>query len=117
MLLSNGVVYIGFGSHGDNQPYHGWILGYNAATLQQVLAFCTTPNGEGGGFWQANGGPAVDSAGPALIIAPAGQGKGFFFVLRGARADSTGNVLLVIPVLMPSDTPMRPGNETGSIAA
>jgi concanavalin A-like lectin/glucanase superfamily protein/centrosomal CEP192-like protein len=63
LLLSAGVVYIGFGSHGDNQPYHGWVLGYNATTLQQVMAFNVSPNGEGGGIWQANGGPAVDADG------------------------------------------------------
>jgi chitodextrinase len=63
LLLYNGVVYFGFGSHGDNQPYHGWLLGYNATTLQKVLTFASTPNGEGGGIWQSGGGLAIDSAG------------------------------------------------------
>jgi fibronectin type 3 domain-containing protein len=63
LLLHNNIVYFGFGSHGDNQPYHGWLLGYDATTLQRVVAYTTTPNGEGGGIWQSGGGLAIDSAG------------------------------------------------------
>ncbi len=63
LLLNNGIVYFGFGSHGDNEPYHGWLLGYNATTLQQVLAYSSTPNGEGGGIWQSGGGLVMDAAG------------------------------------------------------
>jgi chitodextrinase len=62
LLLLNGVVYFGFGSHGDNEPYHGWLLGYNATTLQQVLAYNSTPNGEGGGIWHSGGGLVADPA-------------------------------------------------------
>ena len=60
LLLLNGIVYIGFAAHGDNGPWHGWILGYNASTLVQTGAFCATPNGTGGGFWMSGGGLAAD---------------------------------------------------------
>jgi hypothetical protein len=68
LLLSNGVVYIGFGSHGDIQPYHGWLLGYNATTLQQTIAVNFSPNGQGAGIWQANAGPAADAAGNLYVV-------------------------------------------------
>jgi len=68
LLLNNGVVYIAFGSHGDVQPYHGWVLGYNAATLQQVFAFNATPNNEGAGIWQSGGGLAADASGSAYFV-------------------------------------------------
>jgi hypothetical protein len=68
LLLSNGVVYIAFGSHGDVQPYHGWVLGYDATTLNQTMAVNLTSTGEGGGIWQANGGPAADAAGNIYVV-------------------------------------------------
>ena len=51
LLLLNGIVYFGFGSHEDTGPYHGWILGYDAATLKLTGAWCSTSNGLGGGIW------------------------------------------------------------------
>lgn len=65
LLLLHGVLYIPFAAHGDLGPWHGWILSYNASTLRQISAFCTTPNGTAGGVWMSGTGPAaevVDSA-------------------------------------------------------
>src|SRR5271170_3481231 len=47
LLLVNGVLYIAFGSVADQGAWHGWILSYNAATLQQIDVFCTSANGSG----------------------------------------------------------------------
>ncbi len=49
LLLLNGTVYMGWGSHCDSGPWHGWVMGYNATTLKQTFAFLTTPNGSAGG--------------------------------------------------------------------
>ncbi len=60
LLLLNGVVYVGFASWGDTEPYHGWLIGYNAQTLQQAAVFDDTPNGSEGGIWMSEGAPATD---------------------------------------------------------
>jgi hypothetical protein len=63
LLLSGGVVYICFGSYSDWNPYHGWLLGYDASTLAQVAVWNATPNGAEGSFWQAGASLSVDAAG------------------------------------------------------
>jgi hypothetical protein len=63
LLLNSGVIYMGFGSHADAPIFFGWLMGYNATNLQQVMVYLTTPNGSGGGIWHAGGGVAADAAG------------------------------------------------------
>lgn len=63
LALANGVVYIAWSSHCDWSPYHGWIIGYDAATLKQRSVWMDTPNGYQGGIWMSNGGPPIDEFG------------------------------------------------------
>jgi hypothetical protein len=73
MTLAGGVLYAAYGSYGDTDPYHGWVIGFNATNLQPLAgyAFATTPNattnlfgvnaGEGA-LWMGGDGLCVDAA-------------------------------------------------------
>ena len=56
LLLMNGVVYTAFASVGEVSPWHGWVFGYNAGTLQQVALYNSTPDGAYGGIWGGGNG-------------------------------------------------------------
>jgi hypothetical protein len=82
LLLSRGVVYIAFASHGDQPPYHGWVLGYDAATLHQTMAYCVSRDGYGGGIWLAGSGVAADADGNLYFA----SGNGGFDVNIGGTS-------------------------------
>ncbi len=46
MTLASGILFVSFAGYADTDPYHGWILGYNATTLQLLTnyVFNTSPN-------------------------------------------------------------------------
>jgi uncharacterized protein (TIGR03437 family) len=74
LLLLNGVVYAGFSSHCDLGQYHGWVMGYDAKSLQQVTVYNVTPNGWGASFWAGGAAPAADTAGNVYLV----SGNGTF---------------------------------------
>ncbi len=64
LLMMNGVVYAGFGSHCDNSPYEGWVVGIS--TSGQVTTKWAT-SAHGGSIWQSGGGLVSDSPGQILF--------------------------------------------------
>ncbi|MBS1947348.1 MAG: hypothetical protein JST47_06235 [Bacteroidetes bacterium] len=68
LTLTNGVLYVTFSSHCDWGPYHGWILGYNASTLQQQVVYNDSPDGYNAGLWESGTGMAVDDGGSLYIV-------------------------------------------------
>ena len=73
LLLSNGAVYLSWASSCDIDPYHGWIMAYDAHTLAQRAVLNITPDGNEGGIWQSDTGPAADASGNVFV--PTGNGK------------------------------------------
>jgi hypothetical protein len=68
LTLLNGIVYVTFSSHCDWGPYHGWILGYSANSLQQQIVYNDTPNGYDGGIWESGTGMAADAQGNLYVV-------------------------------------------------
>jgi hypothetical protein len=72
LTLASGVLYVAFAGYADTDPYHGWVIGFDAGSLAQMpsYVFNTTPNatiaedgpyaGEGG-IWMSGHGLAVDN--------------------------------------------------------
>jgi uncharacterized protein (TIGR03437 family) len=69
LLLLNGIVYTTWASHCDIGRYHGWVMAYDAQTLEQVGVYNNTPNGNQGSFWHGGAAPAVDENGNIYIVA------------------------------------------------
>ena len=67
------MLYVAYGSYADTDPYHGWVLGFNATNLAQsaIYVFNTTPNatvaafgvnaGEGA-LWMGGDGLCADAS-------------------------------------------------------
>jgi hypothetical protein len=68
ILLLNGVLYMGWTSHCDEEPYTGWLMGYNETTLAQTSVLNLTPNGSEGSIWMAGAGLAADSSGNIYFL-------------------------------------------------
>lgn len=107
LLLLNGRVYLGFASHCDTPPYHGWLFAYDAKTLERVSVFNTTPtktlrppsgggfDDQAGGIWQSGYGLASDAASYIYLA----TGNGPFDLDRGGRDGGDSVLKLETPSL------------------
>jgi len=76
LLLSRGKVYVGYASHCDKEPYHGFLISYDAKSLQQTGVFNTSPEGEAASIWQFGQAPAVDADGNIYFVTGNGSWNG-----------------------------------------
>ena len=72
LLLNNGTLYIGFGSHGDNNTWQGWLMAYsyNSSTITQTWVWHSTDPTSGnneGAIWGSGNGPALDANGNIYV--------------------------------------------------
>jgi hypothetical protein len=105
LLKVGNKIYIAFASNCDIGPYHGWVLSYDATSLQQKAVHVDTPNGEEGGIWHAGVGLNADESGDVYYV----SGNGTFdgqknFGNSMVRLSDRGSSLAVKSFFTPFDS-------------
>ena len=83
-----GVIYAGFASWCGWNPYHGWVLGYSAASLARQVVYNTSPDQWGAGLWESQAGISADGHGHLFLVT--GNGP---FDLDSGGSDTGDSVL------------------------
>jgi len=91
LVLTGGLVYAAWASAGDKDPYHGWLVGFDAQTLQPVQVFNDSANDGEGGIWMSGGAPAIDASGHMFLA----TGNGAFNPDQGSYGESVLNLSTV----------------------
>ena len=81
LTLANNTVYMTWASSCDVDPYHGWVMAYDAQSLAQKAVLNVNPNGTEAGIWLSDTGPAVDAQGNLFVP----TGNGTFDAANGGR--------------------------------
>jgi hypothetical protein len=104
LALVNGLVVFSWASHEDLNVWYGWIMAYNAQTLAQASAFCTTPSDSEGGVWMAGRAPVVDSSNYVYYASGNGGWDGVSnFGDSVMKFATTGGVLTMKDYFTPDD--------------
>ncbi len=127
LMLAGGNLYVAFGSYADTDPYHGWVVGFNASNLQSSAnnVFCTTPNASTavfginaaeGGLWMGGDGPCADSSNNLYFVT--GNGSFSASTNGGDYGDSfvklstTSNSMAIADYFTPYNQAAMAANDT-----
>lgn len=88
LLLYNNIIYLATASHCDWGPYHGWVMGYDAETLQLQYTYNATPNGWAAGIWMAGQGISVGDDGNLYLVTGNGTTGADNTNFTGGRSES-----------------------------
>ena len=127
LTLAGGILYVTYAGYADTDPYHGWIIGYNATNLVRLTnyVFNTTPNASTGAFgahaaegglWMGGNGMCVDAS--TNLFFETGNGSYSANTNGGDYADSfmklstTSNQLAVADYFTPYNQLTLANNDT-----
>jgi hypothetical protein len=105
LTLSHNTVYLTWASSCDVDPYHGWVMAYDAQSLAQKAVLNVSPDGSEAGIWLSDTGPVADSGGNLYVP----TGNGTFDAGSGGRdyGDSVlkldGSSLAILDYFTPHD--------------
>lgn len=100
LTLVGGTLYAAYSGYADTDPFHGWILGYDEASLQirPGYTFNTTPNATTNygahaaeaGIWMGGGGICVDANTNLFFL----TGNGTFTATNGSGGTEYGDCIM-----------------------
>jgi hypothetical protein len=100
LLLLNGVVYAAFASYCDEDPSHGFILGFRAGDLARVSVYTDSPQPGssglrpgGGGLWESETGLTADAAGSIYVV----TGNGPFNLDTPGGGNAGNSLVRLVP--------------------
>lgn len=91
LLLSNGIVYVAYGSHCDRPRFQGWMFAYDTTTLAGRGSFVTAAEHGRAAIWMSGAAPAADSKGNVFVTT--GDGR---FDMAAAVPEELGDSILKI---------------------
>jgi hypothetical protein len=100
LTLAGGTLYVAYSGYADTDPFHGWLLGYDEASLQirPGYIFNTTPNATTNygahaaeaGIWMGGGGICVDANTNLFFL----TGNGTFTATNGSGGTEYGDCIM-----------------------